>query len=115
MSLLDSSASASDSPSPRPFAAPRTIASQIELTVQPAAQWALVVVSETWAPGWRAFVDGAERPVELLDGTLLGVAVPPRGRAVTLRYEEPLATTGLALSAATALLLALAWLRKDRR
>ncbi len=92
--------------------APRVRASELTLRVTPAAQWALVVVSETWAPGWRAWVDGEERPVELLDGTLLGVAVPPGGQAVVLRYEEPLAMTGLALSAATALGLALAFLRR---
>jgi hypothetical protein len=95
--------------------APRARGSQLELTVEPRAQWALVVISETWAPGWQAFVDGAERPVELLDGTLLGVAVPPGGRAVTLRYEEPLASTGLALSAATGLLLVLLWYRARKR
>lgn len=94
--------------------APRASSSWLELTVEPGAQWALVAVSETWAPGWRAWVDGAERPVELLDGTLLGVAVPPGGRVVTLRYVEPLATTGLAISAATALLLLFSWLRQRR-
>ncbi len=93
----------------------RTLASQLTLTVDPRAQWALVVISESWAPGWRAFVDGVERPVELLDGTLLGVAVPPEGRAITLRYEEPLATTGFAVSMATALLLLLLGLRARRR
>lgn len=95
--------------------APRTRASELELTVQPSGQWALVVVSETWAPGWRAWVDGGERPVELLDGTLLGVAVPPGGSALTLRYEEPLATSGLALSTATVLTLLLLWFRSRPR
>lgn len=94
---------------------PRKSANELALTVQPGAQWALVVVSETWSPGWRAWVDGAERPVELLDGTLLGVVVPPGGRSLTLRYEEPLATSGLALSTATVLLLLLLWFRARAR
>ena len=94
--------------------APRQRASALDLTVEQRAQWALVVVSETWAPGWRAWVDEVERPVELLDGTLLGVAVPPGGRRVALRYEEPLASTGLAVSLATALVLVLLAVRSRR-
>ncbi|MDP2275521.1 MAG: hypothetical protein Q8K32_32535 [Archangium sp.] len=108
-----------DSGEPLPPLAPTTVesivrkgAGQLELVVSPSAQWALVVVSETWAPGWRVWVDGVERPVELLDGTLLGVAVPPGGRALRFDYGEPLLTSGAALSSSAVLLLALLWLRR---
>jgi hypothetical protein len=95
--------------------APRRLASEIQLSVEPREQWVMVVISESWAPGWRGWVDGSEQPVELLDGALLGIAVPPGGRAIQLRYEEPLGTTGLAFSAATAMALFLFWLRSRRR
>ncbi len=90
----------------------RKRAGQLELAVTASAQWALIVVSETWAPGWRVFVDELERPVELLDGTLLGVAVPPGGQAVRFEYAEPLLTTGAAVSVSAGLLLALLWVRR---
>lgn len=41
----------------------------------------LLVVTETWDPGWRARLggpDGEPAPVEAVDGVLLGVRVAPR-------------------------------------
>lgn len=97
---------------PRVTMRPRTRASRLELDVEPQASMALVVVSEAWSPGWRAWVDGAERPVEVLDGALLGVAVPPGGQFVRFEYEEPLWSAGLGLSLCTALGLVLWWARQ---
>jgi hypothetical protein len=97
---------------PRVTVRPRTRASRLELDVEPQASKALVVVSEAWSPGWRAWVDGAECPVEVLDGALLGVAVPAGGQRVRFEYEEPLWSAGLAWSLCTALGLALWWVRR---
>jgi hypothetical protein len=81
---------------------PRRSPREIELTVSPAARDAFVVVSETAAPGWRVTVDGVDAPIELVDGTLLGVVVPAGKSRVAFRYSEPLlgigaTITGLAL------------------
>lgn len=92
----------------------RTSAGRVELQIVPTEQWTLLVVSETWAPGWQVWVDDVERPVELLDGTLLGVLAPPGSRALRFEYDEPLLSTGAALSAATLLLLTGLWLRRGR-
>ena len=47
----------------------------------------LVVAARPWAPGWRAFVDGAERPVVLANLAGLGVVVPAGAHEVALRYH----------------------------
>ncbi|MDB4967083.1 MAG: hypothetical protein JWN44_2772 [Myxococcales bacterium] len=44
-------------------------------------------VAEVWHPGWHATVDGVARPIERVDGALLGVAVPPGARRVELRFS----------------------------
>src|SRR5205085_8004450 len=35
-----------------------------------------LVTVEPWYPGWTASVGGVERPVEVLDGALVGLALP---------------------------------------
>jgi hypothetical protein len=47
----------------------------------------LVVAARPWAPGWRAFVDGAERPPVLANLAGLGVVVPPGRHRVELAYH----------------------------
>jgi hypothetical protein len=76
----------------------------------------LVVLSETWDPNWRAYVDGEE--VEMYRANYLFRAVPiPAGESsVELRYEPPALRLGLAVTAVTvaAALLALAWALRPR-
>ncbi len=55
---------------------------------------ALVVMGQSGEPGLRAWADAEERPIELADRTLLGVAGRPGAGAITLRCEEPLASAG---------------------
>lgn len=61
----------------------------------------LVVVSEAFDPGWRAFLDGdgRELPVRRVDGLVLGVEVPGGERTLALRYRPPSWERGLAISA----------------
>lgn len=70
---------------------------------------AYLVVTDSAYPGWRAYVDGVERP--LLRGNVLFQVVPiPAGtHTVELRYEPASVAVGGAISA-LALLLALAGL-----
>jgi len=58
----------------------------------------IVVVSEVWYPGWRAWVDGQETPVLPADYLLRGVAVPAGRHQVRLVYDPPLFRFGLVLS-----------------
>jgi hypothetical protein len=47
----------------------------------------LVVAARPWAPGWRAFVDGDERPVVRANLAGLGVAAPAGVHEVELSYH----------------------------
>jgi uncharacterized membrane protein YfhO len=76
----------------------------------------LLVISEVYAPGWRAFVDGRETPVLPTDHALRGVPLPAGEHTVELRYEPlslraGLIVTGVALAALLIALLAAAWRR----
>jgi hypothetical protein len=76
----------------------------------------LLVVAESWAPGWRALVDGQPRPVEAAAGALLGVRLGPGAGRAELRYRPPGLLAGAWISAAALLvLLALASARVSGR
>jgi hypothetical protein len=47
----------------------------------------LLVVAQSWAPGWIATIDGAESPVVLANVAGLGVVVPPGRHTVELEYH----------------------------
>ncbi|HXO30258.1 MAG TPA: YfhO family protein, partial [Thermoanaerobaculia bacterium] len=65
----------------------------------------LLVVAESWAPGWRALVDGQPRPVEAAAGALLGVRLGPGSGRAELRYRPPGLLAGAGISAAALLVL----------
>jgi hypothetical protein len=66
----------------------------------------LLVVSESWFPGWQATVDGRPAKVLKADGAFLGVVLRPGAHTVALRYTKPAAAwvgrvvTALGLAAA---------------
>jgi len=73
-------------------------------------QPALVVVAQTYFPGWRARVDGREVPVRRADYVAMALEVPAGNHQVVLRYGSRAVHAASALSAlalvATAALLA---------
>ena len=68
---------------------------------------AVLVVSSTYYPGWRAFVDGTEQPLLRADYALSAVALPAGKHTVELRFSSRPATIGLLLSLLAALGIAL--------
>lgn len=82
------------------------------LTVHAATPCAgMVVIGQTFYPGWRASIDG--RPVKLYqaDGFLDGVAIPAGQHVITLTWRSWTVLTGAAVTALSALLLILAYTR----
>lgn len=61
---------------------------RIELRVD-AARPAMVVVRDTWSPGWTALVNGSPTLVEKLNGLHRAVAVPAGRSTVLLEYRPP--------------------------
>ena len=71
-----------------------------------AATPTMLVLSETWHPGWRATVNSAPQPVELVNDFQRGVLVPAGAAAVDLTFAPDslrrgwmLGALGLALGA----------------
>ena len=58
----------------------------------------VLVVSEVYADGWRAWVDGVETPVLPTFHTLLGIGLPAGDHEVTLRYDPLSLRLGLWVS-----------------
>ncbi len=58
----------------------------------------MLVVSDSFYPGWRALVDGVPRPVLRVDHALQGVLVPAGATTVELVYEPASVKIGLLLS-----------------
>jgi uncharacterized membrane protein YfhO len=68
-----------------------------------------LVVSETWYPGWRARIDGAEAGVERADYAMIGVSLPPGAQLIELWYApRGFAAARWASGAGALLLLVLA-------
>jgi len=66
---------------------------------------ALLVVTDTWYPGWRAWVDGVESPVFRANAHFRGVAVPAGASRVDLRFEPWTFRTGATISTAALLII----------
>ncbi len=82
-------------------------------TTGPGRGW--IVRAQTWAPGWRAWVDGRAAPVRRADFLFQAVEVPAGNHRVRFEYRE----AALAQGAVTALLglaacAALAWRDRSR-
>lgn len=73
----------------------------------------LLVISESYHPGWRAEVDGRPAPVVATYGDFLGCLVGPGRSLVEFRFEPRSVQAGWIASAAGAggLLLGFVWLR----
>lgn len=63
-----------------------------------------LVRSVSFAPGWRAWVDGVEAPVMRANYLFQAVAIPAGSHEIELRYEPRAVVVGLWLSASSALI-----------
>jgi hypothetical protein len=84
---------------------------RLELALPATARAGLLVVAETWYPGWSAEVDGEDRPVFAVNGWMRGIEVGAGAQQVVLRYRQPGFRDGLVLSA-VGLLFAVVYRRR---
>lgn len=66
---------------------------------------ALLVLSENWYPGWKAFVDGDEVPILRANHTFRAVPVSQGASTVEFRYESSLLRLSLLISLASILVI----------
>ena len=79
-----------------------------ESTIQvKAEQMALLVLMDTWYPGWEVAVDGRRAAPLRVNGTFMGTILEPGEHQVTFEYRPRSHTAGLGLSIAAALCVAL--------
>ncbi|MBI5094920.1 MAG: YfhO family protein [Candidatus Hydrogenedentes bacterium] len=71
----------------------------------------LLVLSDTWYPGWRATVDGTLTNVVAVDGLFRGVALPKGPHDVEFFYSSPRLRAGAYMTAVSLVLVAAACLR----
>jgi len=83
----------------RPLAAAWDGASRVALDL-PDDATGVVVLNQSWAPGWRASIDGAPAPVLRAGGTRVAVAVQAGDRRLDLRYRPGGWVAGLQACAA---------------
>lgn len=78
----------------------------------------VLVITDLWAPGWDATLDGAGVPIHRVDAAFRGVVVQPGSHRVELRYRPWFTYAGFGLAFAS-LAMVLAWAiverRRDRR
>jgi hypothetical protein len=68
-----------------------------------ATRSALLVLTDAWAPGWKATVDGRDTPVRRADFLLRGVPVPAGAHRVEFSYEPASWRAGWIISLVTLL------------
>ncbi|MEZ4767358.1 MAG: YfhO family protein [Caldilineales bacterium] len=76
----------------------------VELRVH-TEQPGLLVLADTWYPGWVAAVDGAPAPVLRADTLFRGVPVPAGEHMVAMQFRPASLRAGLLVTAAAAVLL----------
>ncbi len=86
-------------------------AQRLELTVRAQSQ-AMLVLSETFYPGWRATVNGASQTIYKVDGDLRGIIVPRGDSTIVVEYRPLSVYAGAVL---TLLAFAATFLRSPAR
>jgi hypothetical protein len=93
----------------------RSAPERLELAVAP-EQPALLIVTDAWHPGWRAWVDGREVAVMRVNAHFRGVALRGGAQHVEMRFEPWTWRAGRLVSlAASGVLLLLAGVGRARR
>ncbi|MCY2991495.1 MAG: hypothetical protein NTY19_27010 [Planctomycetota bacterium] len=72
----------------------------------------LIVLSDLWHPGWKAYIDGNPVPILRANHAIRGVIAPPGSGALEFRYEPDSFRDGLHLCE-LAILILIAWATRN--
>jgi uncharacterized membrane protein YfhO len=79
--------------------------SRIELSLR-ASRASLLVLSETFYPGWKAWIDEQPTAIHSVDIAVRGVVVPAGAHQLRMEFHPTILPVSLGISLATAILLA---------
>jgi len=71
----------------------------------------IVVITESWNPGWVASLNGGAAKIFVADHALMGVLVPAGSHQLTMTYRVPGWRSSWLLACVGVAVLALAWRR----
>jgi uncharacterized membrane protein YfhO len=74
-----------------------------------------LVISEAFAPGWRADIDGQKAEILPTNVVAMGLPLTPGKHIVTLTYRTPMLAQGMAMSAFGLLIAGLLLMVRRRR
>ncbi len=80
--------------------------SRIELSVR-TSRASLLVLSETYYPGWKAWIDEQPTAIHSVDIAMRGVVVPAGAHQLRMEFHPTILPVSLGISLATAILLAI--------
>ena len=63
-----------------------------------------LVISETWAPGWQATIDGQAASIERVSNTLLGIELAEGTHHVQVNFSPSAFTIGVIVTLSTLIL-----------
>jgi len=76
---------------------------------------ALIVLAQTYHPGWHAHANGIPIPVWRANHAFQAVPVPAGSALITLEYRDQAFVPGLVLSLLTAIICSWLWIRYEKR
>lgn len=88
-------------------------ANTVRLSAQPACR-GMLILADTWYPGWRALVDGRNVPIYEVDSALRGIVIEAGPHRIEFRYNPASAWIGGAMSVCGILLACVVWVWERR-
>lgn len=64
-----------------------------------------LVISQTYYPQWKAYVDGVETRIHRVNGLIQGIKIPPGGKYIKLAWHSTALTQGFIVAMAGLLLM----------
>ncbi len=119
VAIVDTSATTIQAPQLQTLPPPATTGARvtrydpgaIDLTLDaPSMAGQALVVSENYFPGWHATADGKPATVALMDYNLIGVALPPGARNISLRFTDAAYEKGKVVTWVAILLSLVLWI-----
>lgn len=76
-------------------------ANAVKVKLEEVPDWRILLFTDAFYPGWRAFVDGEAVPIMRANDAFKAIEVPPGTHDVRFQYHSPRVAIGIAISLAS--------------